>query len=79
MTTNWNFHFLAMDQAGTLGRVVGDFWLSHATFLGLEKMLNRTFQPMMAMVGVSICAVIWAYPKLQPRFEIDSEDDDDDD
>jgi len=65
---------LLATEAGTLGRVVGDFWLSSATFMGLSQMLNRTFEPMCAMVGVSIFASIWSYPHLQPRF--DDEDDD---
>ena len=37
-------------------------------------MLNRTFEPMCVMVGVSIFASVWSYPHLQPRF--DDEDDD---
>lgn len=65
---------LLATEAGTLGRVIGDFWLSSAAFMGLDQMLNRTFEPMCAMVGVSIFATLWGYSYLQPRFE--DEDDD---
>ncbi|KAL7535604.1 hypothetical protein ACHAXR_006599 [Thalassiosira sp. AJA248-18] len=65
---------LLATEAGTLGRVIGDFWLSSATFMGLDEMVNRTFEPMCMMVGVSIFATFWSYPHLQPRFE--DEDDD---
>jgi len=65
---------LLSTQAGTLGRVVGDLWLSGATYLGLNEMLNRLFEPMCVTLGVSIFVVIWSYPRLQPRF--DDEDDD---
>eukprot|EP00584_Thalassiosira_punctigera_P006648 CAMPEP_0172540916 /NCGR_PEP_ID=MMETSP1067-20121228/11820_1 /TAXON_ID=265564 ORGANISM="Thalassiosira punctigera, Strain Tpunct2005C2" /NCGR_SAMPLE_ID=MMETSP1067 /ASSEMBLY_ACC=CAM_ASM_000444 /LENGTH=900 /DNA_ID=CAMNT_0013326849 /DNA_START=131 /DNA_END=2833 /DNA_ORIENTATION=+ len=65
---------LLATEAGTLGRVIGDFWLSSAAFMGLNEMLNRTFEPMCVMVGVSILATLWSYPHLQPRF--DDEDDD---
>merc|ERR1712194_345315 len=64
---------LLSTQAGTLGRVVGDLWLSGATYMGLNEMLNRLFEPMCVTLGVSIFVVIWSYPRLQPRF--DDEDD----
>jgi len=65
---------LLSTQAGTLGRVVGDLWLSGATYMGSNEMLNRLFEPMLVTLGVSIFAVIWSYRRLQPRF--DDEDDD---
>ena len=68
---------LLATEAGTLGRVIGDFWLSGATFGGLDQMVNKTFEPMCVMVGVSICATVWRYSDLQPRFDLDDDDDDD--
>ncbi|KAL7554577.1 hypothetical protein ACHAWF_018061 [Thalassiosira exigua] len=65
---------LLATEAGTMGRVIGDFWLSNAAFLGLDQMLNRTFEPMCTMVVVAIIATLWSYRRLQPRFE--DEDDD---
>ena len=65
---------LLATQAGTMGRVIGDVWLSSAAFMGLNEMINRTFEPMCVMVVVSIVATVWSYPHLQPRF--DDEDDD---
>ena len=69
---------LLSTEAGTLGRVFGDVWFSSSTFMGLDQMLNRTFEPMSMMVGLSICAVFWSYSHLQPTFEVDSEDDSED-
>lgn len=69
---------LLSTEAGTLGRVLGDIWFSSSTFLGLDKMLNRTFVPMSMMICLSICAVGWSYNNLQPTFEVDSEDDSED-
>jgi hypothetical protein len=70
---------LLATEAGTVGRVFGDIWFSRATFMGLEHMLNRTFIPMFAMVGLAIIATLTSYPYLQPNFQADSDDDDDDD
>ena len=67
---------LLATEAGTLGRVVGDFWLSAATYMGKNEMLNRTFEPLCAMVGVSVFATYWTYPQLQPTFATEDEDDD---
>lgn len=65
---------LLATEAGTVGRVVGDVWLSGAAFMGLDQMVNTTFEPMCIMVGLSICATVYFYSRLQPRFE--DEDDD---
>ncbi len=70
---------LLATEAGTSGRVLGDVWFSRATFMGLEQMLNRTFVPMCAMVGLAIVAALASYPYLQPNFQADSEDEDDED
>ena len=67
---------LLATEAGTVGRVVGDFWLSAATYMGKNEMLNRTFEPLCAMVGVSVFATYWTYPQLQPTFATEDEDDD---
>jgi hypothetical protein len=70
---------LLATEAGTSGRVLGDVWFSRATFMGLDQMLNRTFVPMCAMVGLAIVAALASYPYLQPNFQADSEDEDDED
>ncbi|KAL3768256.1 hypothetical protein ACHAW5_000009 [Stephanodiscus triporus] len=70
---------LLATEAGTIGRVLGDIWFSRATFMGLDQMLDRTFAPMCAMVGLAIVVALFSYPYLQPNFQADSEDEDDDD
>ena len=42
-------------------------------------MLDRMFVPICAMVGLAIVAALLSYPYLQPNFQADSEDEDDDD
>lgn len=69
---------LLSTEAGTVGRVLGDVWFSSSTFMGLDRMLNRTFGPMSMMILLSIGAVLQSYTNLQPTFEVDSEDDSED-
>ncbi len=47
--------------------------------MGLDQMLNRTFVPMCAMVGLAIVAALASFSYLQPNFQADSEDEDDED
>ena len=65
-----------MIHTGTMGRVIGDFWLSSAAFMGMDKMVDRTFEPMCIMVGLAICATIWSYSHLQPNFDLEEDEDD---
>jgi len=67
---------LLATEAGTIGRVMGDFWLSMAAFEGMETMLDRTFEPMGVMVLVTCFLTLWSYSYLQPRYDDDDDDDD---
>jgi hypothetical protein len=66
---------LLATEAGTVGRVIGDFYFSAAAFEGFDRVVNLTFEPMAFMVAVSIGLVAYHYRKLQPRYE-DEEDED---
>ena len=66
---------LLATEAGTVGRVIGDFWLSTAAYMGLDKVVNNTFLPLGVVVFVSILIAVQAFSHLQPRYE--DEDDDD--
>ena len=64
---------LLATEAGTIGRVIGDFYLSAAAFHGMDKVINLTFEPMGVMVVLSIGIALLNYSQLQPRYE--DEDD----
>jgi hypothetical protein len=66
---------LLATEAGTIGRVVGDFYFSAAAFQGLDRVVNLTFEPMAVMVLLAILLTVYQYNELQPRYE-DEEDDD---
>lgn len=66
---------LLATEAGTIGRVVGDFYFSAAAFQGLDRVVNLTFEPMGFMIVVSILLTAYNYRQLQPRYE-DEEDED---
>lgn len=62
-------------EAGTIGRVVGDFWLSGAAHKGNENLIDALFGPLITLVIGSTVVTLWNYSQLQPRYE-DEEDDD---
>lgn len=66
---------LLATEAGTVGRVVGDFYFSAAAFKGLDRVVNLTFEPMGVMIVLSIILTMVYYRHLQPRYE-DEEDED---
>lgn len=66
---------LLATEAGTIGRVVGDFYFSAAAFKGFDRVVNLTFEPMGVMVVLSIILTAVHYRQLQPRYE-DEEDED---
>ena len=66
---------LLATEAGTIGRVVGDFYFSAAAFQGLDKVVNLTFEPMGCIIVVSVLLTAFNYQQLQPRYE-DEEDED---
>ena len=68
---------LLATEAGTFGRVFGDFWLSSAAFAGVGEMLNRTFKPMLIIVAVMLAAVLGTWEYLQPSYTDDDDDYDD--
>lgn len=57
---------LLATEAGTFGRVVGDFVISGAGLVGLERVLDLTFTPMAVLVSVTILATWKLYPHLEP-------------
>mmetsp|Transcript_16368 Transcript_16368/g.37871 ORF Transcript_16368/g.37871 Transcript_16368/m.37871 type:complete len:911 (-) Transcript_16368:60-2792(-) len=69
---------LLATEAGTFGRVFGDFWLSNAAFAGVGEMLNRTFKPMLLSVVVMLAAVLGTWEYLQPSYTLIDDDYDDD-
>ena len=69
---------LLATEAGTFGRVFGDFWLSNAAFLGVGEMLNKTFKPMLISIAVMLAAVLGTWKYLQPSYTLIDDDDDDD-
>jgi len=62
-------------EAGTIGRVVGDFWLSGAAHKGIDNLVNALFGPLIGLVFGSTVVTLWNYSQLQPRYD-DEEDDD---
>eukprot|EP00956_Cyclotella_meneghiniana_P028399 scaffold65814_cov67-Cyclotella_meneghiniana.AAC.2 len=66
---------LLATEAGTIGRVVGDFYFSAAAYKGLDRVVNLTFEPMGVMIVLAIIISICNYRRLQPRYE-DEEDED---
>ena len=66
----FNFYLFA-----TIGRVVGDFWLSGAAHKGIDNLVDALFGPLILLVAVSITVTLWNYSQLQPRYD-DEEDDD---
>ena len=66
---------LLATEAGTIGRVVGDFYFSAAAYKGLDRVVNLTFEPMGVMIVLAIFISICNYRRLQPRYE-DEEDED---
>lgn len=62
-------------EAGTMGRVVGDFWLSGAAHKGIDIVIDALFGPLIALVIGSTVVTLWNYSQLQPRYD-DEEDDD---
>lgn len=69
---------LLATEAGTFGRVFGDFWLSNAAFAGVGEMLNRTFKPMLLSVVVMLAVVLGTWEYLQPSYTLIDDDYDDD-
>mmetsp|Transcript_11358 Transcript_11358/g.18796 ORF Transcript_11358/g.18796 Transcript_11358/m.18796 type:complete len:709 (-) Transcript_11358:295-2421(-) len=63
---------LLATEAGTFGRVVGDFVISAAGLVGLERILDLTFTPIAVLVFFTLVATWKLYPHLEP-------DDDEDD
>jgi MFS family permease len=63
---------LLATEAGTFGRVVGDFVISAAGFVALDRVLDLTFIPTAVLVGVTLLVCCRLYPQLQ---EIDDEDE----
>lgn len=66
---------LLATEAGTIGRVLGDFCMSTAAYKGLDELVNRLFFPLGVVVLASIFVVFQAYAYLQPRYEDEDEDD----
>mmetsp|Transcript_13049 Transcript_13049/g.27766 ORF Transcript_13049/g.27766 Transcript_13049/m.27766 type:complete len:1004 (-) Transcript_13049:71-3082(-) len=66
---------LLATEAGTIGRVLGDFCMSTAAYEGLDELVNRLFFPLGIIVLTSIFVVFQAYTYLQPRYEDEDEDD----
>lgn len=66
---------LLATEAGTIGRVLGDFCMSTAAYKGLDVLVNRLFFPLGIVVLASIFVVFQAYAYLQPRYEDEDEDD----
>ena len=62
-------------ESGTIGRVVGDFWLTGAAHEGIDKLVDHLFGPLIVLVGISSVFTLWNYSRLQPRYD-DEEDDD---
>ena len=68
---------LLATEAGTIGRVVGDFYFSAAAFQGVDCVVNMTFKPMGLLIALSVLFTLFNWSKLQPRYE-DEEDEEDD-
>lgn len=66
---------LLATEAGTLGRVVGDFWLTAAAHGGIDNLVDALFRPLILLVAASVVITLWSYSRLQPRYD-DEEDDD---
>lgn len=66
---------LLATESGTFGRVVGDFIISAAGLVGLDRVLNLTFAPMAGLVGVTMLMTWKVFSYLVPH----DEDEDDDD
>ena len=67
----FNSGFLAT-EAGTLGRAVGDVFLSVAAYGGFDRLLNQTFIPLGVLVAATIAVTRKNYSTLEPA---DDEDD----
>lgn len=67
---------LLATEAGTLGRAVGDIFISIVGLISLDYMLNYTFLPVGIFVFVTILITWKVYAYLEPA---DDDDDDDDD
>ena len=67
---------LLATEAGTIGRVIGDFYFSAAAFKGMDRVVNLTFEPMAGMILISIFLTMYHYRQLQPRYEDDEENED---
>jgi MFS family permease len=63
---------LLATEAGTFGRVVGDFVISAAGIVALDRVLDLTFIPTAVLVGVTLLVCCRLYPQLQ---EIDEDDE----
>ena len=63
---------LLATEAGTFGRVVGDFLISAAGLVGLERVLNLTFVPTAVFVSAMLLVCWRLYPQLE---EIDEDDE----
>ena len=63
---------LLATEAGTFGRVVGDFLISAAGLVGLERVLNLTFVPTAVFVSVMLLVCWRLYPQLE---EIEEDDE----
>lgn len=62
-------------EAGTIGRVVGDFWLSGAAHNGIDNLVDSLFGPLIGLVFGSTVVTLWNYSQLQPRFDEEEDDD----
>jgi hypothetical protein len=62
-------HFNHYSEAGTFGRVVGDFIISAAGLVGLERILDLTFTPIALLVSLTLLATWKLYPHLEPDDE----------
>jgi len=62
-------------EAGTFGRVVGDFWLSGAAHKGIDNLVDALFGPLIVLVFVTTVVTLWNYSQLQPRFDEEEDDD----
>lgn len=63
---------LLATEAGTFGRVLGDFLISFAGLAGIERILNLTFVPLTVIMACTLLITLKAYSYLEP-------DDDEDD
>jgi MFS family permease len=68
---------LLATEFGTLGRVIGDIFVSSVSFIGVDNyLMNGIFIPLLILVLITIALMRKFYSSLEPK---DDDDDDDDD